>query len=79
MMQARRENAVFAAMVETGKKLDKIEERKRKRGDMSLDLYDNGNEKSKSKKHPRNKVTLLKPMNDGTDQAAKAALLGSLL
>lgn len=31
MMQARRENAAYVEMVETGKKLDKIEERKRKR------------------------------------------------
>ena len=31
MMQARRENASYVELVETGKKLDKIEERKRKR------------------------------------------------
>ena len=33
MMQARRENAAYVQMVETGKKLDKIEARKRKRGE----------------------------------------------
>jgi hypothetical protein len=76
MMQAQRENAVYATMVETGKKLDKIEERKRKRGDLSLD---DGDEKAKNKNHPRNKNKLLKPMNDGSDQAAKLALLGGLL
>ncbi|KAG7341609.1 RNA recognition motif containing protein [Nitzschia inconspicua] len=73
MMQARRENAAYAAMVETGKKLDKIEERKRKRGDLS------GLEDNEGKKKKRNKDKLLQPMNDGSDKPAKMALLGGLL
>ncbi|KAL3940134.1 MAG: hypothetical protein SGARI_001110, partial [Bacillariaceae sp.] len=40
MMQAKRENAAYAEMVEMGKKLDKIEERKRRRGDLSGVEYD---------------------------------------
>jgi uncharacterized protein YdcH (DUF465 family) len=76
MMHARRENAVFAAMVETGKKLDKIEERKRKRGDLS-GLEDDVDNQKKKRRNVKDKY--LKPMNDGSDKPAKMALLGGLL
>jgi hypothetical protein len=66
MMQARRENAAYVEMVETGKKLDKIEERKRKRGDESTST-------ERRHKHHRRR-----PMKEGT-RATKSAILGGLL
>lgn len=76
MMQARRENAAYVQMVETGKKLDKIEERKRKRGQESAakatDEAEDGNKK-------RRKHKQMKPLQEGTDKSAKRALLGGLI
>lgn len=69
MMQARRENASYTQLVETGKKLDKIEERKKKRGEAG----DLGEE---TKKRRRPKQT--KPVKEGS-KAAKRALLNSLV
>eukprot|EP00980_Cylindrotheca_fusiformis_P029505 scaffold23496_cov188-Cylindrotheca_fusiformis.AAC.3 len=65
MMHARRENAAYVQMVETGKKLDKIEERKRKRGGKD------GPNDTKKRRHRQ-----LKPV-DGFDKAAKSAVLHS--
>lgn len=82
MMHARRENAAYVAMVETGKKLDKIEERKRKRGgdllSSSSGLEDRGDDQSKKRKNKRDRK-LIQPTNDGSDKSAKMALLGGLL
>jgi hypothetical protein len=76
MMQARRENAAYVQMVETGKKLDKIEERKRKRGQESTtkatDEAEDGNKK-------RRKHKQMKPLQEGSDKSAKRALLGGLI
>ena len=76
MMQARRENAAYVEMVETGKKLDKIEERKRRRGDKPVssngDSEENGGGKRNRKHHQR------KPVKEGT-KAVKTAILGGLL
>lgn len=73
MMQARRENAAFVQMVETGKKLDKIEERKRKRGENEPVVL--GDEtKKKLHKHKQKKV-----LHEGSDKAAKRVLLGGLV
>lgn len=72
MMQARRENAAYIQMVETGKKLDKIEERKRKRGESEPVVA--GNDKMKRHKHKQTKV-----LQEGSDKAAKRALLGGLV
>ena len=66
MMQARRENASYTHLVETGKKLDKIEERKRKRKEAPIDL---------KKRQPQQ----TKPMEEGTDKAANRAVLSSLV
>lgn len=71
-MQARRENAAYVQMVETGKKLDKIEERKRKRGELEPVVA--GKDKKKRHKHKQQKV-----FHDGSDKAAKRALLGGLV
>ena len=70
MMQARRENAAYVQMVEAGKKLDKIEARKRKRGDLS-DVV--GGKEKRRHKHRQNT-----PLKDGA-KAAKRALLGGLV
>ena len=67
MMHARRENAAYVQMVETGKKLDKIEERKRKRGEKG------GLEVAKKRKHRQSKPI------DGSRKSAKSAVLHSVL
>lgn len=67
MMHARRENAAYVQMVETGKKLDKIEERKRKRGEV-----DASNDQKK-RKHRQIKSI------DGSNKAAKSAVLKSVV
>jgi len=74
MMQARRENAAFVQMVETGKKLDKIEERKRKRGELDPVIAGTDTTSSKRHKHRQNKV-----LEEGSNKAAKRALLGGLV
>ena len=76
MMQARRENAAYVQMVETGKKLDKIEERKRKRGESGdiITPRDKSGDKKKRHKHRQTR-----PLQDGSDKAAKRALLGGLV
>ena len=74
MMQARRENAAYVQMVETGKKLDKIEERKRKRGQDAVDAAVEGEDGKKRRKHKQ-----MKPLQEGTDKSTKRALLGGLL
>jgi len=78
-MQARRENAAYSKLVETGKKLDKIEERKRKR--MEKEKRD-GHVKTleeKSNSNKRRKPRQTKPLQEGTDKATNKALLGSLV
>ena len=67
MMQARRENASYTQLVETGKKLDKIEERAKKRKEVPVELM--------KKRQPRQ----TKPVMEGTDKAASRAVLGSLV
>ena len=67
MMHARRENAAYVQMVETGKKLDRIEERKRKRGETGK-VGD-----QKKRKHRQ-----MKPL-DGSDKAANKSVLHSVV
>ena len=75
MMQARRENAAYVAMVETGQKLDKIEERKRKRGDESVSISSNSKKNGGERRHKHHQR---RPMKEGA-RAAKSAVLGGLL
>lgn len=78
MMQARRENAAYVEMVETGKKLDQIEDRKRTRGDgESTVVY--GEDKKKGREKKRYKHHQTNPMNGSSDKPAKLAVLGGLL
>ena len=76
MMQARRENAAYVEMVETGKKLDKIEERKRKRGDESVTVSSNKDKKNGSERRHKHRQRM--PVKEGT-RATKSAILGGLL
>jgi ESF2/ABP1 family protein len=69
LFHARRENAAYAQLVETGAKLDKIEARKRKRGE--TDGVESAHQRRKG---PRQ----TKPV-DSADKAAKGALLKSLV
>jgi ESF2/ABP1 family protein len=75
MMQARRENASYVQMVETGKKLDQIEVRKRRRGEEGdVVASRKGDKTEKRQKHRQTK-----PLKEGSDKAAKRALLGGLV
>jgi ESF2/ABP1 family protein len=75
-MQAKRETASYKKLLETGKMLDKIEERKRKREQKDGGAAGNSAEPNK----PVQKNTFqVKPMDDGANRAAKKALLGSLV
>jgi ESF2/ABP1 family protein len=65
LLQARKENAAYAQLVETGQKLDKIEDRKRKRGEVT-DV-------------PTSDVPRQLQPVDPTDRPAKSALLSSLV
>jgi ESF2/ABP1 family protein len=71
MVHARKENASYTQLVETGKKLDKIEARKRKRGDKSTAV---SSESNHQRKQPRQR----KPV-DASDKAAKSMLLKTLM
>jgi ESF2/ABP1 family protein len=69
-MQARKETVAFKKMVETGKKIDIIEQRKRKRAEREGTV-------EKKKKH--NPVRQVKPVVDGGRNAGKSAILGALV
>jgi len=70
MMQARRENAAYTQLVEAGKKLDKIEERKRKRGEDTSAMVDPTKKRS---------FRQTKPVEERTTKAAKRAVLHGLV
>jgi ESF2/ABP1 family protein len=74
-MQAKRETAAYKYLVETGKKLDKIEERKRKRAERegTTTLYDD------SKKKKNRPAYQVKPVMDGGDKPGIRAILGALV
>jgi ESF2/ABP1 family protein len=92
MMQARRENASYIEMVETGKKLDKIELRRNNNasaGNSSSSNNNNNSEKrqrdddhdddNKKKQRRRNKHHQVQPVRDGGDKPANLALLKTLV
>ena len=82
MMHARRENAAYVQMVETGKKLDQIEARRNNNNnDTGKRKHDGGGDddnkiKAKNRRHKHHQT---KPLNDGSDKSAKKALLGGLV
>ena len=73
LMQARRENAAYAEKVEQGMVLDRIEERRKKRG-----KSDNGSAKDGNKKKER-RFRQTSTMEESTSGPAKKAVLGSLV
>jgi ESF2/ABP1 family protein len=84
MMQARRENASYVQMIETGKKLDKIEERKRKReaegtGVDKRNSKQDNHTTNDDKKKRRRKHHQTQPMDARFDKPTKSALLQSLV
>jgi ESF2/ABP1 family protein len=77
MMQARRENASYVELVETGKKLDRIDERKRKRMEKE-GTSDKATTEETRTKNPK-KRQQKQPWEDKANDAAKKALLQSLV
>mmetsp|Transcript_11673 Transcript_11673/g.23704 ORF Transcript_11673/g.23704 Transcript_11673/m.23704 type:complete len:332 (-) Transcript_11673:185-1180(-) len=83
MMEVKRENAAYMAQVEAGKKLDFIEERRKKRkekesgvgGDAGVKGKDEDDGLAKKKRKIRQK----KPFEGDSAVAAKSAILGSLV
>mmetsp|Transcript_8548 Transcript_8548/g.12538 ORF Transcript_8548/g.12538 Transcript_8548/m.12538 type:complete len:334 (+) Transcript_8548:146-1147(+) len=73
MMSAKRENAAYASLVEAGKKLDRIEERRKKKNKRGIDEADGPDTKKR-------KFRQTKPV-DGKDTsgAAKRAVLNALV
>ena len=69
-MQARKETASYKKMVETGKKIDIIQERKRRREERE------GKAASTKKSKP---ATQISPVIEGDKKAGKSAILGSLV
>jgi ESF2/ABP1 family protein len=69
-MQARKETSAYKYAVETGKKIDKIAERKRKRGE-KMDSAD----ADKKKMRPRQ----VQPVDDRAVKSSKRGLLGALV
>ena len=91
-MQARRETAAYKQLVETGQKLDKIQERKQRRAQREAAAAGkNGQEKAaaavecekdtsneRQQGHERRKPQV-RPMDEGTGQTSRLPLLGSLV
>ncbi len=71
-MQARKETAAYKQLVETGKKIDKIEERKRRRAEKEGKTFESETKKFK----PTHQI---KPIVEGGAKAGKSAILGSLV
>mmetsp|Transcript_3740 Transcript_3740/g.8486 ORF Transcript_3740/g.8486 Transcript_3740/m.8486 type:complete len:291 (+) Transcript_3740:93-965(+) len=75
MMEVRRENAAYVAQVEAGKRLDYIEERRRKRGDKEGGVTKEDTVGIAKKKR---KIRQKKPF-EGDNSSTKSAILGSLV
>ncbi|GAX26931.1 ESF2/ABP1 family protein [Fistulifera solaris] len=71
-MQARKETAAYKQLVETGKKIDKIEERKRRRAEKEGKMLESETKKFKT-------THQIKPIVEGGAKAGKSAILGSLV
>ena len=75
-LQARKETAAYKQMVETGQKLDKIADRRRKRAAKEGKDEDTAVEPLLKKSR---KTKQLRPLHDGADKSASKAVIGSLL
>lgn len=81
MMHARKENAAYTQLVETGKKLDKIEaRRKRRHGNEEghLHHWEGDTDEDKDAKR-RRKPRQTKPLEEGGGKSTKKAILGALV
>lgn len=79
-MQARRETVAYRQLVETGKKLDKIEARKRRRIEREGPRHDESvQDKELKKKQQHRRPPQLKPIDTDGPSAAKKPLLGALV
>jgi len=74
LMQARRENAAYAEKVERGMVLDRIEERRRKRGKSGAAADGNGRQGRKERKFRQTSA-----LEESASGPAKKAVLGSLV
>lgn len=74
-LQARKETAAYKQLVETGQKLDKIAERRRKRAEKEGQDQDAAVDPLKKKR----KTKQLRPLHDGAEKSASKAVIGSLL
>lgn len=72
-MQARKETSAYKHLVETGKKIDKIEERKRRRADREGKTFESERKKFKSSKYQ------VKSIMEGGATSGKSAILRSLV
>eukprot|EP00568_Trieres_chinensis_P002279 CAMPEP_0183294062 /NCGR_PEP_ID=MMETSP0160_2-20130417/2527_1 /TAXON_ID=2839 ORGANISM="Odontella Sinensis, Strain Grunow 1884" /NCGR_SAMPLE_ID=MMETSP0160_2 /ASSEMBLY_ACC=CAM_ASM_000250 /LENGTH=319 /DNA_ID=CAMNT_0025455293 /DNA_START=36 /DNA_END=995 /DNA_ORIENTATION=+ len=84
MMQARRENAEYASLVEEGKTMDRIEERRRKRQAKEDPKAARNGEAMKKQKldageRPKRSFRQTAPVAEKDIAAAKQAVLGSLV
>lgn len=70
MMEAKKENQMFTSLVESSKVLDKINERREKRGK---------DEENGDKERPKRKFRQTAPVTDNNDRSSKAAILSSLV
>jgi hypothetical protein len=74
-MQARKETQAYKQLVETGKKLDKIEERKKRKAAREGKTL----EESESVFNKKQKVRQIPEIDDNGKKPTKKALLGSLV
>jgi len=83
MMEVKRENAAYMAQVEAGKKLDFIEERRKKRKEKESgvggDAGGKGKDEDDGLAKKKRKIRQKKPFEGDSAVAAKSAILGSLV
>lgn len=77
-LQARKETSAYKQLVVTGKKLDKIEERRRKRAE-KRGQDDTTTPSSLNPYKKQRKIKQLRPLHDGAEKSASKAVIGSLL
>ena len=77
MVHARRENQAYSNLVEAGKVMDRIENRRKKRkvnSSSATASESNGDAARKTRKFKQTK-----PVSDNSDKRAKKSVLGSLV
>jgi ESF2/ABP1 family protein len=77
MINARRENQAYSDLVEAGKVMDRIDERRKKR--KSKDKEEKGKVEIDDEGHRTRRFKQNKPVEDEGDKSAKKAVLGALM